>query len=96
MTSISVGTSTLVRSLNTGEKPCEKYRVYTSISNAKLNQNSPPPYLSLGQLWLYCRPSLTLGSITQKVHHNRALGDSFINLEKVGPGNPSIILSLFP
>lgn len=62
----------------------------------KLYQGSSSPYLSLGQLWLYCRPGLTLGSITQKVHHNRALGYSLIDLEEVGSGNPSIILSLFP
>lgn len=68
----------------------------TSISIAKLYQESSSPYLSLGQLWLYCRPGLTLGSITQKVHHNRALGYSLIDLKEVGPGNPSIILSLFP
>lgn len=37
-----------------------------------------------------------MGSITQKVHHNRALGYSLIDLEEIGPGNPSIILSLFP
>lgn len=37
-----------------------------------------------------------MSSITQKVHYNRALGYSLIDLEEVGPGNPSIILSLFP
>ena len=62
----------------------------------KLYQESSSPYLPLGQLWLYCRPGLTLGSITQKVHHYRALGYSLIDLEEVGSGNPSIILSLFP
>lgn len=53
-------------------------------------------YLSLGQLGLDGRPSLTLGSITEQVHDDGALGDGLVDFEQILAGNPAILYSFFP
>jgi len=42
------------------------------------------------------RPCLGLSSITEQVHDDGTLGDSFVNLEQVLSLDPSILLSLLP
>lgn len=53
-------------------------------------------YLSFGQLRLDRRPSLALSSITEQIHDNGALGNSFVHFEQVGAGNPTILYRFFP
>src|SRR5271168_3255847 len=95
MTSMSVGTSTLVRSLKTGEKPWEKYKVWKSVQWS-WQSGVTVTYLSFGQLRLDRRPRLTLGSIAEQVHDNGALRNSFIHLEQVLARDPAILFCLLP
>lgn len=85
---MSVGTSTLVRSLKTGEKPCEKYSVCDSQCMVRWKYCCT--YLALSQLWLDCWPGLTLSSIAKQVHDDSAFANSLIHLEKVLSWDPAI------
>ena len=53
-------------------------------------------HLSLGQLRLDSRPSLTLSGVTEQVHDDSTLGDSLIDLEQVLARDPAILLCFFP
>lgn len=55
-----------------------------------------PAHLALGQLRLDVRPGLGLCGIGEKVHDDRALADSLIDVEKVLALDPAVLLSLLP
>lgn len=53
-------------------------------------------YLSLGQLGLDRRPSLTLRGITKQIHDDGALRDSLVHVEQICARDPAILLGLLP
>lgn len=59
------GTSTLVRSLKTGENPCEKYRVYIKVNIEDRSERAFQNYLALGQLRLHGGPRFALRGVTK-------------------------------
>ena len=93
---MSVGTSTLVCSLNTGEKPCEKYRVWRALVRVFHQICSEETHLALGEERLDARPRLALRSVTEPVHDDCALLDGLVDLEQVLAGDPSVLLRLLP
>lgn len=95
MTSMLDGTSTLVRSLKTGEKPWEKYSVCGRISSARASL-SFVTNLALGQLRFDRGPRFTLRCIAEQIHDDGTLLYSFVDLEQVGSGDPAILLCLLP
>lgn len=53
-------------------------------------------YLALGQLGLDGRPGLTLSSIAEEIHDDRALANGFIDLKEILAGNPAILYRVLP
>lgn len=97
MTSMSLGTSTLVRSLKTGEKPCEKYRVYLgSATENPANMWGPQAYLALDELGLDSGPRLALGGVTEQVHDDGAARNGLIDIKQVLAGDPAVLDGVLP
>lgn len=52
--------------------------------------------LALGELGLDGGPGLGLGGVGEKVHDDCTPGDSLVELEKVGAGDPAVLDGIFP
>lgn len=99
MTSMSLGTSTLVRSLKTGEKPWEKYRVWqgvVSVGSRRVPCTRQVTYLALDELGLDGGPRLGLGGVGEQVHDDGAAGDGLVDIEQVLAGDPAVLLGVLP
>ena len=107
---MSVGRSTFVWDLKTGEKPWEKYRVCigvgcvskitfhinSHVSVCSGEKNSTTTYLPLHQLRLNSRPRLTLRGITQQIHNNRSSLNRLVDIKEVRARHPTVLLGFFP
>jgi hypothetical protein len=81
-----------VRSLNTGEKPWEKYRVWLVRWISKAGATC----LALGQQRLDLGPRLALRRVAEQVHDDGALVDGLLDLKQVLSRDPAVLDGVLP